>query len=663
MATPDPILMRAVRKMVETQARATKAGVSLGPAALDDMVRTLTEGKYNLDDARRLIAGFDTSINASNLIRSAAQGLSFGFADEAASLFGGDEEKERIRLANTLFKQAHPKADIAAQLVGGLGAGGAVARYLPALKNMSRLGKLATGAATGAGAASLQAAGEADEGHRGEAAANVAIPGALVGVGATAVAGGLGTIGKYIGEALSPARRAEERLVDAAIAAGKKAPGLPGTPLQRGVQFLRNQYTRAATAGRGDDVMLADLSPKMRSVLDFAANANDDVATDVAERVYGRMHDASDRLLGDVRLLAGDDHAPTRLAELVEMRRTFANSPEGYAGLRARNPVLRSSTVASGNAEVALTQNAEPLAEILNRPVVKQAIRKARKTGMIGNMKEGPELSFSHLQDVKEALDDAVESAFANKKGNLGTRLKEARDALVEQLETRVPDYPRVAAKYREMKGLEAALQQGVEAYRMHDSRGLKQLLATFTPQQLREFRRGMISALIEDLRAMQTNRDAAARLVNASQSLQDKLKIVFGDENVFREFMRRVQWEKAMADTRSAVGNSATARRLAEYANQSDVLGPVVDNIVGGNPTGVVTGALRSLFRDKLSYGRGRLATKTARELAPKIMAQGEDIERVLAELAERSARKSRATRAGYVATIPLAGLLTSGQ
>lgn len=135
---------------------------------------------------------------AGGLARQAAQGLTFGFADEAEaglrSLGGADysEAVERIRGENQAFAEENPIASLAANVAGGVvpfvaGPGAALARAAVAAPRMlGPTGNVARSAGLGAGTGAVAGAGAA-EGDLGDRAGGAAA-GAAFGAGAGAVA-------------------------------------------------------------------------------------------------------------------------------------------------------------------------------------------------------------------------------------------------------------------------------------------------------------------------------------------------------------------------------------------------------------------------------------------------------------------------------------------
>lgn len=584
----DPELLRIARALVTAQRNARSAGVELPPDDMDAFVRKQTGGKYGLRDVQQVLAGIDTGIGARNLGRSVAQGALFNFADELVGLLpdfiGGEDAKEEMRLREQLFRQEHPIADTVGQVAGGIGAG----LLVPAAgvaRGAGLLGKIGAGAALGAGAGALAGAGAAEGGvaDRLPSAASGAVSGGLLGAAVPPVATGIGRLA-------SPTERGIRRIQHAVRQSG-------------GPKALLEKLATVRRAGRGNEIMLGDLSERLAREMDFAANASDDAAARLVEIADPRMRGQSERILGDVEELVGDAPvAEERLADLQASRRAFAASDEGFEGLR------------KAGAQIDPT----PIKHVLEQPVVKAALRRAQETGMIGDVIDEGQLSFQKLQDIKEALDDATAAAFRAGDGNRGARLAQARDAVRDHIARELERYPEVAAEYHRRIRLEKMVEEGRNWWNRVDTRTLDRFMRSLTPEEQNEFRLAMASELLANLRSRATNRDLSREILNASPSLQDKLRVVFGTKEAFEAFLERAAVENWMSRTRRALGNSATARRLMAADFDPAEIGV---SALGG-PSNLATATTAALGR----LARGRSRRRTAAAMFPFLSLQGAD-------------------------------------
>lgn len=524
---------------------------------------------------------------AGGLARSALQGAAFNFGDELAGLGaavvpGGQgyrEARDEFRRNDEAFHKEHPKLAFAAELAGGLavpGLGGAkvASKGLTVGKTLLRAGAL------GAGAGALAGAGTARE--MSDVPANATLGGLLGGAMGVAIPGVVaGT------RAVQPVRRAENRILGYINRSG-------------GVPALTKRLQDFTRAGRGGEVVLADLSVPLQQGADFAANANEAAAEKIGRIAFGRQADASERILNDVRSQVGNPHAEQIVDDLADATRKWADSPAGFRGLREANPVI-------------VPQDAKKFGELLNSSGVKGPWEQAKEVGLIGPMPDEGPISFEVLQNTKERLDNAVSSAFSRGMGDLGRRLAAARDALVGEMKQSVPNYQKVAAEYGRRKGLEQAVELGVDAFRTTDSRGLAKTVSSLSQPELAKMREGMASEFIKQLRNAQTNRNLAKQLVDASPAMQDKLKTVFGSPQAFNEFMEKMGVEREMSRLLGALANSKTAARLAARDATDELLEVALDV-----PSAVI--APWSAMSRLAAAGRRTISRPIARKTAERV-------------------------------------------
>ena len=615
----DPILLDAIRQMLVVQDRARQAGVPLEPSALDNLIRTKTGGKYSLADAQKTIAGFDTGVNVPNVIRSINQGATFGFVDELSGLLQGKGEEARIRLANDLFKRAHPGFDIGANVAGALAVPGPGAiRFLKEAKGAGTAAKVATGALTGATAGGLAGAGTADDGDRIAAAKRGALVGGVLGGTASGLA-------STIASAASPMIRAERRVAHAIAKSG-------------GVQALLTRVSDAANLGKGGAIMLADLSGPLRKAADFAANNSEDVFDAMQSKVANRQADQAQRVLADVRAPLGNIDPGRRAAALANAKQAIGD--RAYDALRSEgtqlpggvNPATQPVTKTAaryvvtppGATVVANDAAGASLADIINtQPKVAAAWKEAQQLGMVGAAPDEGAPSFEKLHYIMQRLRGASARAWRSGDGDLGRRLGEASDLVEAELQTRVPGYGPVASEYARRSALERALQSGVEAWDVADVAALRRTVQRLSPAELREFRRGMAGGLVKKLQNAATNRDVATQLVQGGETASEKLKVAFGSKENFDRFMAQAKWEAEMARLRGAVGGSATHRRDAAAvftpgdAENAAIAG--VREAVGG-PVAAATAATRAVVGGATHI----LAGKTANRMGPILMTEG---------------------------------------
>jgi hypothetical protein len=518
--------------------------------------------------------GLDYSpVTARNLGRSAVQGLTFNFGDEILGklpewMGGGEEARDEMRAKDKAFKRDHKWISTGAEIAGGmalpLGAIGAVGRGAINLKRA-----MGAGAAIGGLTGGLAGAG-----------AGAAIPGALA-------------AGKAL---ISPASRAMARLRGAVDGSGG-----PEAIIKRAQEF--------EAAGRGREATLADMSRRLQSQTDFAANNSDEAFETLENVLEPRAQEVNSRVADDITQRLGAPHAEGIGDELATARNAWANSPEGFEGLRAANPAV-------------LPVMGERFNALLQQPRVRDALAQAREVGIIGPIPRAENASFEVLQGVKERLDMGVGKAFATPGArDLAVRLRAARDEMVDLLREGVPGYREVADQYHTMHRLEEMLEAGRATYRNTDARGLKGFLSELSNEERDRFRQGLVSEMIADLRMKNQGAPAARDVVRPGANKKDIMEAAFGSRQELEAFLRRQRTEIEMARTGRTLAGSQTHRRGAAMV---DPAGLALDAAVGG-PMGAMSAMMRSMSPKWL-------AARTAREMAPTLATQGSSaIERLM--------------------------------
>jgi hypothetical protein len=479
-------------------------------------------------------------------------------------------------------------------------------------------------AGLGAAEGALAGAGGADAGNR----TGAAVIGGGIGAVTGAAIPGLASAGSLL---RTPATRGQQAVRSVVERSG-------------GVQKMLDRVEEFRKAGRGDQVMLLDLSDKLRSAADFAANASDEAAEVIGARTGARQRGNTSRLVNDVEDIIGQlPDAQLRKELLKDARDIWAESDVAYGGLRRANPDLSGVTVAGRlpSGGVILTQEGRALGEIINQPAVAEAFKQANRTGQIGAIKDSGAPSFQMLQDVKESLDDMASRAFRAGSGNEGRALASARDQVVEWMTRNVPSYSGVAEEYARRLGLEEAVDLGVSFWSKPDSRGLLRMVETLKqqdPSAVKALQEGLASEFVTKIRAASTNRNLAKQLLDdigdvramktakggARPAMLDKLEIVFGSERNLDVFLKRAGIEEELAKARGVTAGSATERRQFARGLAEE------EGAVISTGTAVAAG---SFFATMQALGRwaGRKASRAivggmAREMGPTLATQGAD-------------------------------------
>ena len=578
---------------------AERTGIDFTPEMQEQFVRENTNGKFGVQDAFDLISGVDTGINPRNIGRSLVQGATFNFGDELLGLISPNA-KEEMRLREEMYGQEHPYAKMAGEMVGGFAVPGMGAAK--AAKGAVGVGSaIARGAAIGAGAGALAGVGAGESaGERVSGAVTGGVTGGALGATLPAV---LGTTRL----AVSPTARFQRKLAEKIDDAG-------------GVSKLREKLGEFNAAGKRDEVIFGDLTPDTQELLRFVANNDEKAFVKLKTLTAGRQGTMADRMLRDFKRIAGNPHASTELRAMKKSLDEWARGPEGFEGLRQQNPQLE-DLGALGK-----------LQEYLKQPRVRELWKTAREERLIG---EDPDLgspSYEQLHGLRMKLDRAVSKAFATPgEGNLARGLKEVFEQVDGAMDQMVPEHLARNAIYRAGKAEQKALALGVKWATRADNQELMSMVARMAPGELSAFRKGFVSQLLIRLRSTKTNRNLANELLT-DRALQERMQIVFGDQDVFNKLMGTIGAEGQMAASNAATGGSQTHRLgMGMDYDPMSMAGDALQGLLYGPQAAATAIASRRL--------PNLIARRTARAGLPTMLTQGTPaIDALLAKLQQKA-------------------------
>lgn len=667
----------------------------------DARMRELSGGKYGRADVMNYLNGPHGptgDVTPGNVGRAALQGPLFNYADELLGMARGDGAKQDFRLRQEMFAEKNPLLANLIPMATGTAAALAVPESMAA-KGFGLLGitsPVVRAVVTGGAMSGLASSGAADDAGllgRAKAGAVGAAIGAPIGAAMPFVA-------KSVTNAVSPNARMLNRLGSIFDKSGLGDVAdinlTTGQPISKAQTILEGFKRR----GLGDVVTVADLNQQMRDeaerVSTLSPNANAAIKAVGEPR---RMANGA-RVLSTVTDALGNSpsDAEARLAELQSSQSSWAKG--AYDKLRqddVANTLFPGSTPATpeylaaqadlangqrmGIGGVALqslknrvaklappvSPQAGVLGSVLEQPKVTDALARAQAAGLIGKTPEPVmQPTFSKVFQIKNDLQDAADKAInaGGGKSQLGFNLKEAADIVDQHLVDNVPDYAATQAEYARREGLKRAVKAGQAAYNSEDTRGLGAQFAGLSPDEQGEFRTGMASELVSELRATKSNTDAAAKLVSPngqpmSPALGDKLGIVFGDQPTFDDTMDKLQGMRQLRQIEGAYDNSKTARRGAMKDGLVHNLGPLGLVAAGLHEGGLKGAAIAGASLPLQAYMKS-VGSRTLDEIGNALSTQGtKPIQDFIDELAQRNA----ATKVGMTAlpalTSRLPGLL----
>ena len=500
------------------------------------------------------------------VVRSAVQGASFGFGDEAEALARSllpnrtyGEEVEKIRGQMSQFREENPKTELVSQIVGGLltpglGAAGAV-----------RAGRTAVVQGKGIVNAAQAAARPV--------ARSAALQGALAGAGSAE--GGVG-----------------ERGAGAVI--GGLAGGVVGGALGAATGAVARRASRRAQGGS----MTPDVGVK--DVVEMAQKENIKLPAELRRaaqtgspetRVMDVLGVRGVRRATGIRTIGGDAGASVERA----MQDRLARTPERLqraafsTGRRAENVVeavddlVRQREAASRPLYEATFENAAPVVDgeietLLNTPLFSEASKRAERIMQNDRIKleyldtpagRVPVRTPEFLDNVKKALDGLIyEGRLArNAEGGIGpAELRQAkmlRGEFVDMLDANIPGYAEARAAFAGPTALKDALESGLEsATKRVSPEQLAADVADLGPSEREFFQRGYINAL-----RLQIDDNALKPAAIRTPAFTKRMQAVFGDEGV--AVAKALEEEVGLSATaQRVVGGSQTAANLSDRAD-----------------------------------------------------------------------------------------------
>lgn len=498
--------------------------------------------------------------------RMAAQGATFGFADEIVGAVKGDEAMQESRQRIADLRTLAPGASTMAEIAGGVGVpfatGAKVAGSLtrPGAGIVARAGAGAAGGATaGAAGGALYGAGDADDGSRLMGAlrggAVGTATGAVVGGALPAVGSALSKTNRFAREILTPETQGQREARRRLLAVFEEA-GLDADDVVRRMDEL------------GPDAVIADLDPRLAREARAAVNqaASLERAGGPVDRLRARTDARGERLIRALRETSGISEsmpAGQEAAEraVQEVRRNFYRPlEEAFPEVRGPNvsEVLRDPRiirVARRNAPEAFADEAR-VAE-----AIRQGVPEAQARQAVPN--KAP--SFMELQDIMLDLRDEVSAARAAGRPNASRRAAEAYDAMVSAMEQDIPGFAEAQSAYRVAARTLQGYEDGFNAW-TRSAREIREALEDLPPDARDAFRAGLLQRWEEKLLAKEGTTGAVNSILRAGEDMRGQIRAAFGSDEGFQQFLRQRDIERTFRLTEAAVqGNSTTAQQALD--------------------------------------------------------------------------------------------------
>jgi hypothetical protein len=594
------------------------------------------------------------------IARELSQGATLGLGDEIAGLVSGADTREAEREALAQGRQAYPGTAMAANLAGGLAAGGAMGG-VRALAARPFLSATLAGATQGAGAA--------------DAGVGEAIKGAGMGGAFGLLAAGAGTVAGKAGRELARRTGLSDALETGLTRVAGPSPTarIGSSGVGRGQANVVRALTRDAAT---PDVLAARLAEAERlgkpAVLADVAGTNAQEALDIANLLPSEAADA-------VRTFA-TGRAGARLERMGQDVASGLNVRQ----FAEREAARRGEAAAASYAQLAdfaplSKARAAQAQRLLTTPSGRDAAAAAARTLADEGITFDPR-NLEHLHRVRSELANmasgkpvAVMPGQAGGAGRPSPTGQRALRGLVERMDALMDDATdgayaamrdEFAANSRPLQAALAAVGQGkdktwkgTKAFLRLGDEEFATVMATAQrdPAAWDAYRQAARTNVADALMTPGRNGASVARSLMENPKLQARVQALFDTPAEANDWLARTLLEARMRGTEVGLGNSKTARRLL---GASDAFGPEgIGGAAADAAVSPVAGAGRALLALAARAGATRNDERTANEMvrlllagraggtpAPEAVATARATQQALAERARRSA----AVRAG---------------
>jgi muramidase (phage lysozyme) len=567
-----------------TAAQAAMGGFDRGRSFnfSDEIKGVLAAGGLNPENpdvvtaARRLL--MDASNPVASLIQHAPQGAAF--VKGVYRLLSGDPEAQAAQRVATSQdrsdtadqRQFQPAASVGGELAGALATapigGGAGAATLPArIAQGVRIGGI-TGAIGGAGEGT-------DLASRATGAATGGVTGAVLGGAGAPVVEGVAqaarlaskpfqAVAQTIRGISDPEAEAARRVVGALQRDVKTAGGPPG--------LTAPEYAASVNAGGPAAVM--DLGGETtRALARSAANTSPEARAALGSTINDRFESQSDRVTGWLNKTFGpSDTGATR--EALQDAARQANKPAYAKAYQEGDKPLWSNE----------------LQRLVGSPDVVEAMKAAAEKGKsraivdgFGGFNSSVQVSPSGVVEftrgkngqptypnlqfwdyTRRALSDAAKQAERKGATEEAGTLKQLAGKLNGELDSLVPSYQQARAGAARFFGAQDASEAGEKFLSSNvPIADARRAYAQMSPPERQLFRESFIQSLTQKIESTGDRRNVLNSIAQSPRARQ-QMELAMGQQGS-REFEAMMRTEGVMDLARGAMGNSTTARQLAE--------------------------------------------------------------------------------------------------
>jgi hypothetical protein len=549
-------------------------------------------------------------------VRSIANGVTFGWADELAAkgnqLLGRGGYEQNLAQERARDAQIPNAIAIPGQIAGAVG-GTLAAGPLAAVRGvgaLSRLPQTARFAGLGAAEGALAGAGNA-EGSRAEGALSGGLIGAGVGAAAPHVVRGVSNMIGGVKNAVSPqanvaadlsrAITRDETTPEALIAKtfqlNQVRPGA-ATLADAGGENVRGLVERVAqTPGAGRTQVVPSLTERqqgqamrvatdLRSLTGTTRSAFQAAEETTAERaaaaapLYRQAYDAGDRAIWSPEL------------------ERLSSSPTIRGAMQGAVRVWRDNAIASGYGAM----NPGALVD-----------RGGQLSFLDGKVPVFPNLQFWDY--TKQMVDQRASAAFKAGLNQKGATLAKLAEKLRGELDNMVPEYAPARNAWAGKSQFLDAIEEGRTIHSASMSaEELAARVRSMSDSQREAFRIGAVSSLVSKMGNDPAKLGDMTKYLR-SPEMRAKIAAIMPSDEAAVKWAQRLNFEVSSSEmTGRALGNSATARRLAEQKDAENLVGDLIMDAIAG---ATAPSLLRRVVMAGPRWLRDTLRSRSDRELA----------------------------------------------
>jgi hypothetical protein len=319
----------------------------------------------------------------------------------------------------------------------------------------------------------------------------------------------------------------------------------------------------------GPSASILDLGPNTRALGGSAVQTPGSGKTKITDFLVGRQEGIRDsnkviqggqinRITEQMRNLVPENYAATQ-AEIDAGRRSFGKS---YNVARDGGDLV--------DIEPLLKGLSDDIAE--SKGGIKSGLEKVK--AYLVDEKGNPEVTIDTLHQAKMAIDDLMSGEARMSMGNVAKgKIRDYQNALLDAIESSGESGAaykagRVGTRGEWMK--QEALEMGAKLMsksEFSNPEQMKAALAKMSPEELHTFRIGAVQALKQKVSDLVSRADATKKIMDVP-ALEQKIRMAFGDDELFKKYITSLESEKEMFKSYATMGGSQTAEREAAKAD-----------------------------------------------------------------------------------------------